>query len=162
MSKDDIIDAEIDGEPKAVAAAERTDEYEIEITSIEWSPDHTQQYVEFIAHGAPVYSYSALKAPILRATVNLRVSTSKRLASGGGSALVKSDGAAFAQTFASPLGSDFTQAEGVPTGATREQIIAECRESLRRHLDDVREENARAKFREAEQSLVGQRIKVRT
>lgn len=165
--KNDDIDGEIEGEPKAVAAAPIEDEYEIEILDIEWSPDHSQQYVEFKAHGAPVFSYSAVKdGPILRATVNLTIDTSMRLtagASSSGSALVKSDAASFAQTFGSPLGSDFTRAEGVPQGATETQVVAACRDALRRHIVEALEENERASFRKDEQkSLVGKRIKVRT
>ncbi len=138
--------------------------YEIEILELAWSPDHSQQVIEFKAWNAPVFTYSAVKdGPILRAVVNLEVDVSKRLSSGTGSALVKSDAAAAAQVFASPLGSDMTRPEGVPQGATREQVIEACRGALRRHLVDVREENARAKFRETEQtSLIGQRIKVST
>lgn len=159
MNKNDI-EGEIESEPG--------NEYELEILDIEWSPDHSQQYVEFKAHGAPVFSYSAVKdGPILRATVNLVIDTSMRLTAGApkktGSALVRSDAAAAAQIFASPLGSDMTRAEGVPQGATRAQVIAACRAALKRHLVEVKEENARAGYRKEEQaSLIGQRIKVTT
>ncbi len=152
MSND--IEGEIEGET----------EYELEVLSVAWSQDHTQQTIEFKVHGAPVYSYSAVKdGPILRAVVKLQVDTSKRLASGTGSALAKTDSAAFAQTFGSPMGSDYTEAEGVPREPTREQVLDACRGALRRHLVDVREENARAGVRERQtESLVGQRMKVRT
>jgi len=139
------------------------DSYEIEVLDLAWSPDHSQQTVEFRAIGAPNYSYSKVKDPILRAVVSLTVDTSKRLASGTGSALVRSDAAAAAQVFASPLGSDYTQAEGVPQEVPRERIVEACRAALRRHIAAALEENERASFRAKEQtSLIGQRIKVTT
>ncbi len=151
----DVIDAEIE---------EPLDEtYELEILEVVWSPDHSQQTVEFRALGAPNYSYSKVKDPVLRAVVNLTIDHTRRLASSTGSALVRSDAAAAAQVFASPLGSDMTTAEGVPQEATREQVIEACRGALRRHLVDVREENERAAVRDRQTtSLVGQRIKVTT
>lgn len=161
MKDEDILEGEIEGTPEPVAAAPVEREYELQILAISYDPSHTQAYVEFKALGAPVFSYSAVKdGPILRAVVDIRSDPSKRLSAGGGSALATRVPVFVGGEFGSSL--ELPPVEGVPDVRLDEGAVREaCRRTLSQHIAAAREENARAEYREKQESLVGTRFKLK-
>lgn len=181
----DAVEAE---EIRAIAAAPRTvvepvdvpsTDYELVITDQAFEPSYGGWNVQFQAVGAPRLAHQS-SDPSLEAFVRLEiVDTSKRLASGRGTAmtLVRDvdepsrqalsilTGTSEGNILATGLGAasiDTGQVTEVPRELPNdERLLAAMKKSLEVHLQKVRDERARLKVTEAGAGFVGKSFKVK-